>query len=124
MTETLESLLAKLTGRSTWPSVKATVADHLLVRTGAGMIELEPPGDVTTDIFQYEVNGTVYTRPIGEISGDTPLATGAHVHIQYNPNRPSQCYYAPNNQLAGRAIVCAVIVGATIAIALSVHFHH
>jgi hypothetical protein len=80
--------------------------------------------DETTDIFSYTVDGTEYIRPIHEVVGDTPLATGEHVHIQYNPKRPSQCYYAPNNQLAARAVVFLVIAGCAAIVAVSIYMRH
>jgi len=115
MTNSLESFLARLTGRSSWPSVKATVASHLMVPSETNLVPNLRKEDETTDIFQYEVDGIEYIRPIHEVVGDTPLATGDQVHIQYNPNRPSQCYYEPNNQLSSRAIVATVLL-ATVAV--------
>jgi hypothetical protein len=123
MPSSLESFLAKLTGRSAWPSVKATVASHLLTPSETSIVPTLPE-DETTDIFCYEVNGATYIKTISEVVGDTPLKTGDHVHIQYNPAKPSQCYYAPNNQLAARATVCAVIVATVALMALFIHFHH
>jgi len=114
MGNALESFLARLTGRASWPSVHATVASHLLVRSDTSLIPTVPE-DETTDIFRYEVDGTEYIRPIHEVVGDTPLATGDRVLIQYNPKRPSQCYYAPNNQLSSRALVATVVL-ATVAV--------
>jgi len=114
MGNSLETFLAKLTGRSSWPSVQAVVASHLMVPSDTSLIPT-PPEDETTDIFRYEVDGTEYIRPIHEVVGDTPLATGDHVHIQYNPKRPSQCYYGPNNQLSSRALVATVVL-ATLAV--------
>jgi hypothetical protein len=123
MGNALETFLAKLTGRSSWPSVKATVASHLLVAANESQLPNIAPEDETTDIFRYEVDGTEYIRPIHEVVGDTPLATGDRVLIQYNPKRPSQCYYAPNNQLAARATVALVLAATAALIAFFVHFH-
>jgi len=124
MTNSLEAFLARLTGRSSWPTVKATVASHLMVPSETNLIPNPRPEDETTDIFRYEVDGTEYIRPIHEVVGDTPLATGEHVSIQYNPKRPRQCYYAPNNQLAARAVVFLVIAACVAIVAVSVYQHH
>ena len=123
MESSLETLLAKLTGRASWPTAKATVASHLLVASYTSVIPT-PPEYETTDIFRYEVDGTEYIRPIHEVVGDVPLTTGEHVLIQYNPKRPSQCYYAPNNQLASRATVAMVLLATAAIIAYFVYAHH
>jgi len=122
MTNVLETFLARLTGRSSWPFVQATVASHLLVRSDTSLVPTVKE-DETTDIFSYVVDGTEYIRPIHEVVGDTPLATGEHVHIQYNPNRPSQCHYAPNNQLAARAVVFIVIAACVAIVVITIHLH-
>lgn len=124
MTNMLEAFLARLTGRSSWPSVKAMVASHLMVPSQTNLIPNPRSEDETTDIFRYEVDGTEYIQPIHEVVGDTPLATDEHVYIQYNPKRPSQCYYAPNNQLAARAVVFLVISSCAAIVAVSIYMHH
>jgi hypothetical protein len=122
MMNAIEALLARLTGRSAWPTV-AAVVDHL--HPGVSTIgSVKVPGARgvdTTDIFRYEVDGTEYIRSIHEVVGDIPLTNGEHIHIQYNPNRPSQSYYGPNRQLASRALVFAVIAGCVAIVVVSMY---
>ena len=73
---------------------------------------------------EIRMNPALETYLGGAALASLDNAIGEHVHIQYNPKRPSQCYYAPNNQLAARAVVFLVIAGCAAIVAVSIYMRH
>jgi len=123
MLDLIESYLARLTGRSTWPTAIATMDEQLKVPGGV----ITPRGEdiETSDIFTYEVDGQFFDRSVREVLGEKDIMgrAGNTVTIQYNPRRPKQFYYAPARQLASRAMFASVIVFGILAIAVEIYIH-
>jgi hypothetical protein len=123
MLDALESFLARLTGRSNWPTTTATFDEQLKVGGGAPTIA---GGDVdTSDIFTYEVNGQFYDSSVREVLGEKNIMgrAGNTVTVQFNPANPKQAYYPPARQLASRAVLVTVLLVAALAIVLAVRLH-
>jgi hypothetical protein len=124
MLDNLESSLARLTGRSTWPTTTATFDEQL--KTGGGAFT--PVGDdvETSDIFTYRVDGQYFDASVQEVLGEKDIMghAGNKVQIRYNPKNPKQCYYAPARQLASRALVVGVLLLGALAILFTVKLHH
>jgi hypothetical protein len=122
MLDSLEPYLARWTGRSNWPTVRATLEEHITIPQNdqIGTLNTE-----TADLFSYEVDGKVHVADLLEVLGEKNIMghVGNKVLIQYNPRRPGQWYYAPACQLASRAVLVLTLLGAALAILLAVHFH-
>ncbi len=125
MLDFVESLLARWTGRAKWPTTKATLESRLQMQGPSIATRTAGNPTDTADIFSYEVDGRVFVAAIHEIAGrkDISGSIGHTVRIRYNPNRPSQIYYAPARQLMGRAYVVVVLVAGVLAITLAIHLH-
>ncbi|MGA7157072.1 MAG: hypothetical protein WBY53_09510 [Acidobacteriaceae bacterium] len=124
MLNTLETLLARLTGRTNWPYATATFDEQLKIGGGAPTFV---GSDVeTSDIFTYEVDGKYFDSSVREVLGEQNVmgAAGNRVKIQYNPNNPKQCYYAPARPLASRAMFVVVLLVTALAIVLAIRLHH
>lgn len=123
MLDFLEPYLARWTGRSTWPTVHATLEEHLSIPQGE--LTSMVPNTETADIFSYEVNGKIYVADVAEVAGEKNIMgrVGNKVPIQYNPRHPKQWYYAPACRLASRAVLLATLLAGAAAIVLSIYFN-
>lgn len=119
MLDAMESLLARWTGRTSWPTTTAKLENRLIQSSiGAGR-----GGLAACDFYSYEVDGQLFVSSVREIVGKGNVMgdVGNSIPIRYNPRKPSQSYYAPACQLASRLIVAAVVLCAAMAIAFCVY---